>query len=387
MRECPRCLNRDPRYFYKGKKGIYCRKCIRFKRILLSEDLMAPEYDIDLKAGYARFTYPLTPYQAKAALDCLINVRYRDVLLHCVCGAGKTEIVVATMADYLSRGLKIAYAIARKEVVKELAGRFKILFPKAKVIAVYGGHSEEKYGDIIVCTTHQLYRYPKTFDLLILDEVDAFPFKGDEVLNNIAYMAAKGRIIYSTATVDKHLSELLKKDEVKEVSLPIRPHLKPLIVPRIIKGPKVYLLIRLFLLLKNSKRQMIIFVSSKKTVLYLYYLFHPFFNCTYVYSDLDKRDAHIKAFRDRKYDFIFATTVLERGITVKGVSVIVLVLHEGVFDKASLIQMLGRVGRDFHDPEGEAYILTMRMNAEIDDCIREIGNANEQALSLLRQSY
>ena len=80
MRECPRCLNRDPRYFYKGKKGIYCRKCIRFKRILLSEDLMAPEYDIDLKAGHACFTYPLTPYQAKAAFDCLINIRYRDVL-------------------------------------------------------------------------------------------------------------------------------------------------------------------------------------------------------------------------------------------------------------------------------------------------------------------
>ena len=42
-------------------------------------------------------------------------------------------------------------------------------FPKAKVIAVCGGHTAQTDGDLIICTTHQLYRYFHAFDLLILD--------------------------------------------------------------------------------------------------------------------------------------------------------------------------------------------------------------------------
>ena len=37
---------------------------------------------------------------------------------------------------------------------------------------VCGGHTEVTDGDLIICTTHQLYRYYRAFDLLILDEPD-----------------------------------------------------------------------------------------------------------------------------------------------------------------------------------------------------------------------
>ena len=385
MRECPLCKNRDSEYFYLGSKGLYCRKCIRFKRVLIEEDLASIDYQINDEAYNYTYSFPLTKYQKIASHKCLSEIKRKNVLLHCVCGAGKTEIVVETMAHYLKDKRKICYAIARKEVVIELEKRFKILFPKAKVVSVYGGHHSELYGDIIVCTTHQLYRYPKTFDLLILDEVDAFPFKGDDVLFEIAKTSCIGHIIFSTATIDGRLIQELKEGKTSLVSLDLRPHLKPLIVPKLVCSIKAYLLVYLLILIRRSKRQMIVFVSSKQMAKNLCFVYKFFTSATYVYSDLKNRRKNIDDFKNKKVKVIFATTVLERGITIKGVSVVILNFHDGVFDEASLVQMLGRVGRDFNDPYGDAYILTNKRSRSIKKAINTIRKANDNALSILRQ--
>ena len=78
---------------------------------------------------------------------------------------------------------KVCFAIARRQVVLELQQRLQEIFSHAEVIAVCGGHTQVTDGDLIICTTHQLYRYYQAFDLLILDEPDAFPFRGDPVLH------------------------------------------------------------------------------------------------------------------------------------------------------------------------------------------------------------
>jgi competence protein ComFA len=36
--QCPRCLNTDEEYFYRGSRGWYCRRCIPFGRVMLEED-------------------------------------------------------------------------------------------------------------------------------------------------------------------------------------------------------------------------------------------------------------------------------------------------------------------------------------------------------------
>ena len=167
--KCPRCSNTDPAYFYKGSKGYYCRKCIRFSRVLLKEELEGFDYEVDPEASEYAFSYELSKDQKEASDRCLRALENGDVLLHCVCGAGKTEIAIQSIAHYLSKGCKVAYAIPRKEVVIELSDRFQTIFPKAWIQAVYGGHHECLKGDLIVCTCHQLYRYHKSFDLLVLD--------------------------------------------------------------------------------------------------------------------------------------------------------------------------------------------------------------------------
>ena len=47
----------------------------------------------------------------------------KSVLLEAVCGAGKTEIVFSTIAAMLSQGKTVGFAIARRQVVLEIAER------------------------------------------------------------------------------------------------------------------------------------------------------------------------------------------------------------------------------------------------------------------------
>lgn len=385
MMECKRCGNKDPTYFYKGSKGYYCRKCVGFKRLLLNEELESKNYQIQELVSEYHFDYPLTKYQKEASNKTLSYLKENlDVLLYCVCGAGKTEIVVESISDYLKRGLKVCYAISRREVVIELSSRFSSIFTKAKVTSVYGDHSDELDGDLVCCTTHQLFRYYQTFDLLIIDEVDAFPLSGNETLMNICLRSCKGNIIYSTATLNSFLNKYLRIRKYKKVSLYIRPSLKPLIVPKVIYGTNIINYVYLFGLLKKEINQCIIFCSSKKLCYRLYRIYKTFFNTTYVYSDLEKRNTNILDFKNKKYKYIFSTTVLERGITIKNVDVIILYDRKMAFNKASLIQMCGRVGRSINNPYGNCYILTSNLSKEISGCVKEIKRANkEYAMSIL----
>ena len=376
--ECKRCGNKDPTYFYNGSKGIYCRKCVSFKRILLNEEIESKKYKIQNYASEYHFDYALTKYQLEASNNTLKYLKGGyDVLLYCVCGAGKTEIVVNSISDYLSRGLKVCYAISRREVVIELCTRFKEIFTNAKVVSVYGDHYDELDGDLIICTTHQLFRYYQTFDLLILDEVDAYPLSGNETLMNISIKACKGHIVYSTATLNKFIKKYIKIRQHKKVSLYIRPSLKPLIVPRIIFSINIINYFLLYYLLKKEMNQCIVFCSSKKITYLLYRLYKRIFNCTYVYSDLEDRDKNIMAFKNKEHQIIFSTSVLERGITIKDVDVIILYDRKDAFEKSSLIQMCGRVGRSITNPYGDCYILTNTFSKQVNDCLKEIKEANK----------
>jgi len=381
--ECLRCGNKDERYFYHGHKGIYCRKCVVFKRILLSEEPEVRDYLIGEDIDDYSFEFELTPYQKKAADDCLEYLKgNNDVLLHCITGAGKTEIAVKSIADYLKRGLKVCYAISRREVVVELGKRFEKIFKKAKVVSVYGNHHDILSGDLIVCTCHQLYRYYQTFDLLIIDEVDAFPLKGNELLMNVSMKACRGQLLFSTATLNEEIRNIVKKRKMQTVRLLLRPSLKELTMPKVCYLPNVFSYFFLYYLFKNSKRQFMVFVSSKKEASYLMKVFSIFFDCTHVYADLKEREKNIREFKDRKKQIIFTTTVLERGVTINNINVIILFSYPKIFDASSLIQMSGRVNRGLNDNEGRVYIFSPFKNRAIDECLNSIKEANDE-LSLL----
>lgn len=380
--ECKRCGNTDTKYFYKGSTGWYCRKCVKFKRILLDEEVKSYEYDVTKESGDYRFEYELTKFQKNASSKCLELIKNKDVLLKAVCGSGKTEITIETISNFLKQGLKVCYAISRKEVVIELHQRFSKIFSSSNVISVYGGHTKIKDSDLIICTTHQLFRYYKTFDLLILDEVDAFPLDGNETLMNIAINSCKGHIIFSTATISPFLNKYLKKRNYETVALNIRPSLKPLIVPKVFYLPSIFSYISLYFYFKRMNNQCIVFVPRKSECEILYRIYKHFYKVTYAYSELEDREKNIIDFKNKEYDFIFSTTVLERGITIKDVNVIVMFTHKSCFNENSLTQMTGRVGRNVLNPYGEAYIFTSFISKEIYKTVKHLKECNNELLAM-----
>lgn len=382
--KCGRCNNSDETFFYQGTIGVYCRKCIKFKRQLLMEEIIGePHGAISGGASQYELNFELTAEQKHISKLCAQYIVNQDVLLHCVCGAGKTEIVIESISNALKLKKKVGFAISRRQVVLEIAERFKTIFYQAHVIAVCQGYTDDIDGDLIVCTTHQLYRYPNTFDLLVLDEPDAFPYKGDEVLIGIALNSAKGNMIYSTATLDDYLKGRINASNIKYLTLNVRPHGYDLPIPKIVLGLKWYLLVYLYWFIKNHQENIIVFVPTIKMATKLYYLFKYLCNCFYLSSKSDDKDTIIKAFRDKKYQLIFATTVLERGITIKGVLVVVLFPEHYVFDEASLIQMLGRVGRSFDEPTGECLLLSNRKSVIIKGAVEALKRANHEKMQIM----
>lgn len=378
---CPRCGNTDRSWFYKGSKGWYCRKCISFGRAMLQEDLEINELQpVREGAEEYLFKYPLTALQKEISAQCMQKIRDTDVLLQCVCGAGKTEMTIETIAMFLKERKKVCFAIARRQVVLEVAERLQSYFPKASVIAVCGGHTQFTDGDLIVCTTHQLYRYagtPGAFDLLILDEPDAFPFKGDEVLHGIADHACRGHRIYLTATPDDELLNRVEKGSLHKLVLNQRPHGKPIPVPRIHTAPFPVLMLYLIRWIRKFEGYpRMIFVPSIRTAVRMHFFLHFLFPCSVCTSKTENRDEVIEAFRREPNGIMIATTVLERGVTVPHAQVCIFQADSSVFDEAGLIQMAGRAGRSFDDPYGDVLFLCEERSDLACRCRKSLQEAN-----------
>ena len=376
--QCPRCLNTDEEFFYRGSRGWYCRKCISFGRVMLEEE-NEPVSLSPVLEGSEEYTlqYPLTQAQEEIAVKCAELIDTSDVLLHCVCGAGKTELVVMSIAKMLKERKKVCFAIPRRQVVLELRERLARYFPKAKVVAVCGGHTEETDGDLIVCTTHQLYRYYRAFDLLILDEPDAFPFRGSEVLHGIAETSRKGHMICLSATPDQELLRKEKEGSLIRLVLNRRPHGHPLPVPEIKIVPDKIMFLALILWLNRHRAQScMVFVPSIKKAQYLYWFLSLLFPCCLCTSHTENRDKVISGFRQKKNGVMLCTTVMERGLTIENVQVCVYQADSRIFDEAGLVQMAGRVGRVFAYPEGDVLFLCRRRSEKAERCVKALREAN-----------
>jgi competence protein ComFA len=322
-------------------------------------------------------TYPLTEQQKMISDACMKNIVRYDVLLKCICGSGKTEMVIAPIAMFLKHHLKVCFAISRRQVVLEVAERLQKYFINANVIPVCQGYTAVTDGDLIVCTTHQLYRYYDAFDLLILDEPDAFPFRGSEVLHGIAKTACRGHSIYLTATPDEELMKQVREGTMICLTLNQRPHGKPIPVPKIRIGPKGILLFHLLRWLEaHEDHPRMIFVptiaEAKRLHLFLSFLY----DCAVCTSKTEERDAVISSFRSKEHSVIVATTVLERGVTIPRADICVYEADHSIFDEAGLIQMAGRAGRSFEDPYGDVLFLCSEKSELCEKCVQSLQEAN-----------
>jgi len=381
--ECKRCGNKDPLYFAYDPyhENYYCRKCIAFGRINVGEAVIKKEYAVCTKTCHMVLNYPLTPLQNNAIKEIRrYEEAHRDVLVYAACGAGKTELVMDSIERYINMGKKVGFAIARRQVVLEIKERMAKAFPMLHVIAVCEGYTDVTDGDLIICTMHQLYRYPQAFDLLIMDEIDAFPYRGNALLETIARQACKGQTLYLTATPDDDLKKKVKEGALAMVELFQRPHGYPLIVPKIVHTLAFLQFVYLLHFLRQCKKehiQVLVFVPTIQMAHHYHLLLHHMFRCTSFTSQTENKEDVIESFHKQRYDALICTTVLERGITIKGIYVIILHADHAVFQEASLVQIIGRVGRNMEMPDGKGVFLCSRVTQDIKRCVQTIQRMNE----------
>lgn len=376
--QCSRCKNEDPKYFYQDHDKIYCRKCIQFGRVDIDQKIIPKSYSCKKHRVTPKLDFELTEAQKRASLQILENAKNKeDTLVYACCGAGKTEITFEVITYFLNAGFKVGFAISRRQVVLEISQRLKKSFPRLKIVAVCQGYTDIDDGDVIVCTMHQLYRYHQTFDLLIMDEVDAFPYKDNDVLEAIAMNACKGVKIYLTATPTEKMLKSIQENKLKIVEVFTRPHGHPLIVPKVKILSSKLQFIHMIYTIQTHQGQWLIFVPTIEQANTYTKICSSFLKCHSFTSKTENKEEIIELFRQQQIMILFTTTILERGVTFKGIHVAVLHSEHPVFDEASLIQIVGRVGRDPNNPYGHCLLYCEEKTHSIKRCIYAIHKMNE----------
>lgn len=417
---CTRCGSRaEPEPFCPacGRSGggcLVCRECASLGPIRACTLLYhAPQRERD-GGGGARYTalgtssalqlqlpFRLTSEQEQAAAQLLRFCHQsmpRYGLVEAVCGAGKTEITLPAIVDSVGSGRRVLFAVPRREVVRELATRMRSYLPQLAIAALYGGSSERWRGELLtLATTHQVLRFRHTFHLTFIDEADAFPYRGNALLERAVEQATSpnGHIVYLTATPDPALVRTADSAGGLHVDLSARPHGRPLPPPvlvsrsspkadrtlehlwsRVLVGEPLFVFVPKVSQLEAVARHI-------RSVLARLDSDGPRLRVDTCHAHDPARQAKTDLFRKGEINVLVTTSVMERGVTVPRANVLVWNADlERIYDQAALVQMAGRSGRSREAPQGLVVFLGEKgVSRSMQQARAVILAANERAKS------
>ena len=231
---CQRCGSRVEEEWHLPVGSFYCRECLIMKRVRNDEPLYYfPQEDFP-RQDVLKWSGQLTPFQEQVSMGLLQAVdKEEPSLVHAVTGAGKTEMIYQVVAKVINRGGAVCLASPRIDVCLELYKRLQSDFT-CKISLLHGESEPYFRTPLVVATTHQLLKFYQAFDLLIVDEVDAFPYVDNPILYHAVNNCVKesGLKIFLTATSTDELDKKVKQGELKRLSLPRRFHGNPLVIPK-----------------------------------------------------------------------------------------------------------------------------------------------------------
>ena len=326
-------------------------------------------------------------------------------LVWAACGAGKTEVSFPLIAEMLNQGKKVLFASPRRDVILEIAPRLACAFGRERTAALYGGSSTlRREVPLLAATTHQVLRFYHNFDLVILDEGDAYPFPENRMLQFGVEKARcpGGKLVYLTATPTSWMLAQARKSKVDVIKIPARPHGFPLPVPKFLKiaplqkNKRGFMLQRQVLeiaaeLLKKPGNRIFLFVPSVVMTSLVGEALRSAagkYPLDYLKPDnvqwthAGDRDRKLK--RDRffagEFPLLVTTTIMERGVTVPRVNVLVLeAAQEGIFDTPTLVQIAGRCGRSPDYPTGEVWFISREISRSMREARSQIIVMNKEA--------
>lgn len=380
---------------------FYCYVCIQMGRV----DTLSPLAYMEEPNRFSDNQSPLswlgklTELQTECANKVIeVFQRRQHHLLWAVTGAGKTEMLFKGISWAVANGLRVGIASPRVDVCIELFPRIQAAFNQVSMVLLHGKSEQRyQYSQITICTTHQLLRFYHAFDVLIIDEVDVFPYSGNPMLHYGVQNAIKsaGAMLYLTATPDQALFKAISRKKLSVSYLPIRYHghyLPEISVIRVknlaqqiqtSKLPKQIL--RIIAELVAEKQRFLLFVPHIKDLTRvadaiknagIMAKFETVFS-----ADPDRLEK-VALMRKRQLDFLITTTILERGVTFPGIDVLVLKADNDIFSAAALVQIAGRVGRNTDRPTGQVLFYCEVKTPNIKSCDRQIKLMNRKAAKL-----
>lgn len=373
---CNRCHNTNQSLFQSfncarcNQICTYCRHCIRMGRVSSCSELLLwdKQHARGTNAHVFAWSGELTSLQQKASEELLSSVEQNQShLVHAVCGAGKTELLFPAIFASLQAGKRVCVAAPRTDVILELFPRFQKVFPHTTIHELYGGApDQEGFAELVLATTHQLYRFEDAFDVVFVDEADAFPYYADDTLQTAVTKAAKpyAAIHYVTATPTKSLKT------TNQSILTRRYHGHDLPVPEFdslwgyssqLKKGKIPLKLKTWIKEKiKSNTPFLIFLPTIE-------MLENFpGDLPRVHAEHLDRKELVLQLREKKIPGLLTTTILERGITIENVHVAVVGAEQAIFTSSALIQISGRVGRSAKYPDGDITFFHHGISREMD---------------------
>ncbi|SOB90999.1 competence protein ComFA [Ureibacillus xyleni] len=398
---CNRCHNEKQQEFVRydcarcNQTCIYCRHCINMGRVTSCTDLITwngpkPKFS---RNHILDWDGTFTDSQSKASKELTESIRRKNKhLVHAVCGAGKTEILFPAVLTALKEGLRVCIATPRTDVVLELFPRFQKVFPKTIIHALYGNApTQTGLAQLVIATTHQLYRFENAFDVVIVDEADAFPYTYDPALQKAVLKVKKQHapIALVTATPSHQILSKVKQEQWGYSFIPKRYHGHPLPVPifqslwsydkQILKGKIPSKLSKWTETRLKNKEPFLIFFPTIKLMEIAIPLFQQINeNILSVHAEDPDRKEKVLKLRNEDIPGLLTTTILERGITIKNVQVAVVGAESKIFTSSALIQISGRVGRNVNFPKGEIIFYHHGISTEMDEARTEIIRLNKE---------
>jgi competence protein ComFA len=400
---CNRCGNSDRELFAEfpcarcGKKCTYCRACIMMGRVSECTPLYGwsgkmPEID----AVPLQWSGSLSDGQRVASGRVVEAISHNEELLvWAVCGAGKTELLFKGIEVAFATGKRVCIATPRTDVVLELTPRLQSVFPSIQVASLYGGSDDRhQFSTLIITTIHQLLRFYHAFDVMIIDEVDAFPYSVDPMLQFAVKNARKAdsSLIYLTATPSQKWQRECRAGKRNFVTIPARFHRRALPVPEFVwcgnwekavkKGrlpSKMQKWIEQRLLVGTP---MLVFVSTvawMDKVLPLLQLSDDRIESVHA-EDPDRKEKVLRM-RKKQIPLLVTTTILERGVTFPSLDVAVLGSEDRIFTESALVQIAGRVGRSADKPFGNVTFFHNGRTQAMEKAKGQIISMNKEAIA------
>ncbi len=386
---CNRCGNSDMELLAEfpcarcGKKCTYCRACIMMGRVSECTPLYGWSGELpEIDATPLQWKGSLSDGQ-RVASDRVVEAVACDeeLLIWAVCGAGKTELLFKGIEVAIATGKRVCIATPRTDVVLELTPRLQSVFPSIKVSSLYGGSDDRhQFSPLTITTTHQLLRFYQAFDVMIVDEVDAFPYSVDPMLQFAMKNARKvnSSLIYLTATPSQKWQRECRGGKRNFVTIPARFHRRGLPVPEfdwsgnwekvVKKGrlpSKLHKWIEERLLADTPMLVFVPTVAWMAKILPLLQMFDDKIESVHA-EDPDRKEKVLRM-RKKEIPLLVTTTILERGVTFPGLDVAVLGSENRIFTESALVQIAGRVGRSAMEPTG---IVTFFHNGKTESMVK-----------------